>query len=278
LPTAIFIFALTIFPLIYSVYISFQDYMMQTRTMTFIGLKNFADILADPRFFQSLWTTFKIGVPALVLEILIGFGLALLLSSISKGRGLLTSLLATPVMIAPAAAGMSFKMLYTPEWGPINHILGLPFGRSLEIDWLGNTALAPISVMLADVWQMAPFIMLILLAGLLGISEELYEAAHIDGASSWDTFRHITLPLIRLPLGIAAILRAIDLFKLFDLPYVMAHGGPASATETISLYAYLVGIQFLRVGYGAAMALLVLVLIILMSRLLVRFVRQEVEL
>lgn len=277
LPTAIFVLAITIFPMVYSIYISLHDYMLQTRTMTFVGLTNFLNVFQDPRFYQALGTTFKIGVPALVLEILLGFAAALLLSAINRGRGIITSLLATPVMIAPAAAAMSWKMLYTPDWGPINHILGLPFGHSLKIDWLGDARLAPFSIVIADVWQMTPFIMLILLAGLLSISEEMYEAARIDGASGWATFRYITLPLLRLPLGVAVILRAIDLFKLFDLPYVMAHGGPAGATETISFYTYLVGIQFFRVGYGAALALILLFLVILMSRFLVRFVRREVE-
>ena len=276
LPTAIFILAVTIFPLLYSVYVSLHDYMLQTKTISFVGLKNFGDVFQDPRFWQSLGVTLKIGVPALFLEVLLGFGLALLLTGISRGRGILTSLLATPVMIAPAAAAMSFNMLYTPQWGPINHILSSILGRSVEIDWLGSTQIAPVSIMIADVWQMTPFVMLILLAGLLSISDELYEAARIDGASGWDAFRYVTLPLVRLPLAVAVILRAIDLFKLFDLPFVMTHGGPASATETVTMYTYLVGIQFFRVGYGAAMALLLLVLVVLMSRVLLRFVRQEV--
>ena len=277
LPAAIFILAVTIFPMVYSIYVSFQDYILQTRTMTFIGLRNFADVFKDARFYQSLLITFKIGVPALILEVVLGFAAALLLSSINKGREILTSLLATPVMIAPAAAAMSWNMLYTPDWGPINHILGIPFGHLLTIDWLGNTQIAPFSIAIADIWQMTPFIMLILLAGLLGISEELYEAARIDGASGWDIFRYITLPLIRMPLGVAVLLRAIDLFKLFDLPYVMTHGGPASSTETISFYTYQIGIRFFRVGYGAALALILLILVIIMSRFLVRYVRQEAE-
>ncbi|MEW5956110.1 MAG: sugar ABC transporter permease, partial [Chloroflexota bacterium] len=165
--------------------------------------------------------------------------------------------------------------LYTPAWGPLNHILGIPIGQPLQIDWLGNHKIAPIAVVIADVWQWTPFIMLILLAGLLSISEELYEVARIDGASGLKIFLYISLPLIRFHLAVAIILRAIDLFKLFDLPFVMTQGGPAGATETVTVYTYLIGIRFLRVGYGAALSLLLLFLVVIVSQFLVRFTRQE---
>ena len=166
---------------------------------------------------------------------------------------------------------MSFKMLYTPQWGPINHILGMPFGEILEIDWLGNPQIAPIAVIIADVWQWSPFVMLIVLAGLLSIPTEIYDASRIDGASGWNSFKYITLPLISFPLTVAVILRSIDLFKLFDLPFIMSQGGPAGSTETVTIYTYLVGIRFFRVGYGAALSIMLLLLVIIVSRFLVKY-------
>ena len=151
LPVSIFIIIITIFPLIYSIYISTQDYQLITQTSNYIGTENFEESLEDKRFQASLITTLKIGIPSLFIETILGLSLALLLSSIKTQRGIITSLLATPVLIAPSAVAMSFKMLYTPEWGPLNHILGMPFGKILEIDWLGNPQIAPIAVIIADV-------------------------------------------------------------------------------------------------------------------------------
>ena len=272
LPTTIIILTITLFPLLYTVYISFFDYLMQTRSMTFAGVSNFVNLLQDERFYESLLVTLKIGLPALGLEVLIGFGLALLLSSIARGKGLLVSVLATPVMIPTTAAAMSFQMLYMPPWGPLNHILAFFVGHPVEIDWLGSK-MAAYSVVIADVWQMTPFIMLIMLAGLSSVSEELYEAARIDGATAWANFRYITLPLVRFPLFVAVLLRAIDLFKMFDLVYVMTHGGPAGATETVSFYAYQIGIEFLRVGYGATIALVLLFIIVMLAQRLVKLMQ-----
>ena len=270
-PVSIFIIIITIFPLVYSIYISSQDYQLITQTSNFIGTKNFEESLEDKRFKESLVTTLKIGLPSLIFETLFGLGLALILSSIKTQRGIITSLLATPVLIAPSAVAMSFKMLYTPEWGPLNHILGIPLGKVLETDWLGSTQIAPIAVIIADVWQWSPFVMLIVLAGLLSIPSEIYEASRIDGASGWNSFRYITLPLISFPLTVAIILRSIDLFKLFDLPYIMSQGGPAGSTETVTIYTYLVGIRFFRVGYGAALSIMLLLVVIIVSKFLVKY-------
>jgi len=262
---------------VYAIVISLFDYMLQTGQSQFIGMANYTHIFQDADFYSALWVTIKIGVPAVLLEFVLGFGLAIMLNSVNVGRGILTSLLATPVMIAPAAAAMSFRMLYTPQWGPVNYILAFILRRPVQIDWLGATAIAPLVIITADVWQMAAFIMLIALAGLISISVEIYEAARIDGASGWASFLHITLPLLRLPLSVAIILRAIDLFKLFDLVFVMTRGGPAGATETVSYYTYEQGLEFLRIGYGAALALVMLALALLMSRVLIRLMRREAE-
>lgn len=275
LPTFLLIFAITIFPLLYSVRISFYHYLLQTGAMTFAWFSNYLDAIKDAKFHHSLLVTLKIGLPSLFLEFVLGLLLALLLNSIKRGKVLFTSLLATPVMIAPAAAALSFRLLYTPEWGPINPILSFILGRPIQIDWLGSTTMAPISTVIVDVWQMTPFIMLILLAGLTSIPDELYEAARIDGAASWQLFLHLTLPLLRFSIGVALILRAIDLFKMFDLVLVLTHGGPAGANETVSFYIYQTGLQFLRVGYAAALSFILLFLVVLMSRFFLRFMRRE---
>ena len=278
LPTVIIILIITIFPLIYSLRISLTRYYLPSGIPPrFIGLKNYIQIFRDTKVKDSIIVTLKIAIPALVLEFSLGLTIALLLNRITKGKSILTSIITAPMLISPAAAGMAFRLLYHPTYGPINSFLSLFFldSSSLKIDWLGSSRLAIYSIMLVDVWQMTPFIILVLLAGLTSIPEELYESGKIDGGSALQLFRGITLPLLRMPIIVAVLIRLIDLLKFFDLVYILTFGGPARTTETITFYTYFTGIRFFEVGYGAALSFVLLYLIIILSSIFLKVTRKK---
>lgn len=274
IPVLGLILAITIFPLIYSIGISLTYYYLPAGiSPRFVGIKNYITAFQDSVFWNSVKITFKIAIPALFLEFFIGFALALLLNGVRKGRAIITGFLISPVMIAPAAAAMAFRLLYHPQYGPINAFLSTLFRKPVQIDWLGSPEISFFSILLVDVWQMTPFVMLILLAGLSGISKELYESAKVDGGSPFQMFRYITLPLLRLPIIVAILIRMIDLLKFFDLVYVLTMGGPARTTETVSFFTYFAGLRFFRVGYGAALSLILLFMVVALTSLFLRVTR-----
>jgi multiple sugar transport system permease protein len=276
LPAVVVILAITIFPLIYSFRMTFFNYFLSSgKPPAFIGFNNWRDVFRDREFQGSLLITLKVVIPALLLEFLSGMVLAVLLNRKLVARGLIISLLAIPIMIAPAAAGLAFRLLYDPTYGPINEILAHLVGKLVQIDWLASKTIALYSIVLVDIWQQTPFIMLVLLAGLSAIPVDVYEAATIDGASRAQIFGRITLPLLRSVITVALLIRTIDLLKFFDLVFILTMGGPASSTETASFYTYLEGIRFFRVGYAAALSYVLLILAILLASALLRAMRQQ---
>ncbi|HET8522299.1 MAG TPA: sugar ABC transporter permease [Thermomicrobiales bacterium] len=275
-PLLILLAALIIVPIIYAVRYSFYDYYLTRGVMRFIGLDNYVAVLHDDIFRQAAWVNIRITVVSLIAE----FGLAMMVAvgcaSIVRGRAVIVALLTVPIMISTSATGMAFRMIMLPEYGPLNDILGRVTGRGwVGIDWLGSTDWAIWSLVIANVWHEMPFVMLILLAGLVAINQDLYEAARIDGANSWRLFRDISLPLLRGPIFVAFLLRLIDLVKMFDLPFLLTQGGPARATETMSFYVYYVGLRFFRVGYGVTLSLFLLVLTFALAYLLMAVTRRQ---
>jgi multiple sugar transport system permease protein len=244
--------------------------------MRFVGLRNYADALHDDIFRQAIWVNIRIIVVSLIAEFTIGLLLALACANIRRGRAIIVALLTVPIMVSTSATGMAFRMIMLPEYGPLNYILGRLVGRDwVAIDWTGDRRWAIWSLVIANVWHAMPFVMLILLAGLVTINQELYEAAKIDGAGSRRLFLDITLPLLRGPLLVAFLLRLIELIKLFDLVYLLTQGGPARSTETMSFYVYYVGLRFFRVGYGVTLSLFLLVLTFMLAYALVRLTRRQ---
>lgn len=265
---------LIVFPILYSIRISFYHYYLTQGRMTFAGLDNYAEALSDKAFFGSIGLNLHIILVSLVFEFMLGLSLALAANSIRVGRALIVACLTTPIMISTAATGMAFKMIMLPEYGPLNYIIGWFTGEGwVLIDWLGDQDWAVWSIIVANVWKSTPFVMLILLAGLASISQELYEAGRIDGASSFQLFRYITLPLLKNSIIVAFLLRVIDLVKLFDLVLLLTQGGPARATETMSLYVYFVGLRFFRIGYGVTLALFLLLICLILTVLLLRVLK-----
>jgi multiple sugar transport system permease protein len=278
LPAALTLLAITVFPLIYELRLAFVSWELTTNAPPkFVALKNFGTILfQDQRFWSSMRVTLTLLVFGVAIELSLGTGLALLLNRLKRPRTLLVSLFLIPVMIAPVVAGFQFRMIYHDQFGPLNYLIEiLTGGRWRGFAWIADPKIALFAVMMTDVWQWTPFLMLIVLAGLQSISVELYEAAEVDGASPWQAFWRVTLPLLLPVIIIGILIRAMDSFKLFDIIYLVTGGGPGNVTETISFYTYLQGFKFFSLGYTAAMAFLQLIVITVIAQVFVRFQKRQ---
>lgn len=266
-PTIFLLLALTIYPLIYSIRVSFQT---ESGTAT---LANFARLFSDRFFLSALAHTLVYAAIALTVEFLVGLGLALLLDSQIRGRNLFRTLLLLPMMLPPVVVGVVWRLMLNSNFGAVNGTLKR-FGVNAEqLTWTASPKLAMASVIIADVWQWTPFVFLILLAGLQGIPQEPYEAALIDGSSAWQTFRYVTLPLLKPAILIALLLRTMDLLRVFDHIFILTEGGPGFATETLSLYIYRTAFRFSNFGYAAAMSFVLLIFTNAITVLYVRLLR-----
>jgi multiple sugar transport system permease protein len=277
-PLLIILLSLVVFPIFYALRYSFYDYYLTRGIMRFVGLQNYVDASRDTVFLQAAWVNVRIIVASLIAEFSLGLLFALAAHSVVRGRALIVALLTVPIMVSTSAAGMAFRMIMLPEYGPLNYIIGRLIGRDwVAIDWFGDPQWAVWSLVIASVWHAMPFVMLILLAGLVSINQELFEAAKIDGAGYWTILRDISLPMLRGPLMVAFLLRLIELIKMFDLVYLLTQGGPARVTETMSFYVYYVGLRFFRVGYGVTLSLVMLVITLILAFTLTRVIsRMEV--
>ena len=255
-PSLALIALVIIFPLAYSFWLSLNNFDLSVGAeYEFVGAKNYQEVLfRDPRFMGSVWNTAVIIAPSLVLELILGLGLALLLSRVARGRPIITALLAIPAMVSPVMAAMAWRMMFGVKYGAINN-LGLQLGLiDVYFDWFASTALALMSVVLVEVWHNTPFMMLVLLAGIQSIPQELYDAAKADGATVWQSFWSITLPLLKFTMAVGLMIRLIDLTKLFGLIFVLTYGGPGSSTETVAFTTYLAGFKDFRMSYAAALS------------------------
>jgi multiple sugar transport system permease protein len=258
-PTVAVLLALTIYPLIYSIKISFQTGSGNAT------LENFTRLFSDQFFLSALLHTFVYAAIALTIEFFIGLGLALLLNEKMRGRNVFRALFLLPMMLPPVVVGVVWRLMLNSNFGALNGTLK-GFGVNTEaLTWTASPKLAMASVIMADVWQWTPFMFLILLAGLQAIPQEPYEAALIDGSNAWRTFRHVTLPLLRPAILIALLLRTMDLLRVFDHIFIMTEGGPGFATETLSLYIYRTAFRFSNFGYAAAMSFVLLLITNLIS-------------
>jgi multiple sugar transport system permease protein len=276
-PTLALLIAFNIFPLLYSLYLSFTDYSaIATRPPTWVGLQNYRDILNDTQLWTYFRNTGKYVVLSVALETLVGFGLALLLRRKFWGSGIITTLILIPMMCSPVVVGLFWKMMYNPGYGIFNYLLGFPAGRGP--DWLSSPQLALWAVVIVDVWMWAPYVMLLCLAGLSAIPDYLYEAAEIDRASGLYTFWRITLPQVAPLLLIAVLFRTIEAFKTFDLVMGLTGGGPGDSTELVAVDLYRLAFlgQF-NTGKSSALAYIVLVIITGVSNIYVRYLNKLKE-
>ena len=255
-PSLALIALVILFPLAYSFYLSLQNFDLSVGPeYEFVGGKNYVEALVnDQRFLGSVWNTAIIIAPSLAVELLLGLGIALLLSRATRGRPIITALLAIPAMVSPVMAAMAWRMMFGVKFGAINN-LGRQLGLlDVYFDWFATPWLSIVSVVLVEVWHNTPFMMLVLLAGIQSIPQELYDAARADGATPWQRFWSITLPLLKFTMVVGVMIRLIDLTKLFGLIFVLTYGGPGSSTETVAFDTYLVGFKDFRMSYAAALS------------------------
>ena len=281
-PTLILLIAMNIFPLFYSLYLSFTNYSAIARQIpVWIGFDNFSKILNDEQLWQYFATTGKYVLLSVGLQTIFGFGLAMLVREKFRGSGLLTTLILVPMMLSPVVVGLFWKLMYNPTFGYVNFLLGFTNAGAapdfLASSWARHSVpgLALIAVVLVDVWMWTPFVMLLVLSGLKAIPDYLYEAAAIDRASSWFQFWRITLPQVAPLLLIAVLFRTIEAIKSFDLVMGMTGGGPGGQTELIAINLYRQAFQGqFRTGPASALAYIILIIIIAISNLYIRYLNQ----
>jgi len=264
LPAVVVLVLVFVYPLVYNADLSLSEWRLAIgEEKHYVGLSNYSYNFSDPLFHKVLKNTLVFTAVSVPLEIVIGLGLALLISRKIRGRSIFLAILILPMMVAPVIVGLTWRWLYAWDYGLINPLIGV-FGVG-SINWLADPSIAMFSVIIADVWAMVPFVFLFCYAGLRMVPRERYESAEIDGVSSWQKFRHVTLPSIKGILMIAVLIRAMDAFtKLFDVVYTLTGGGPAYATEVLPVYTYRVALQFFRLGRGASIALITLLVTIIM--------------
>ncbi len=274
-PACVILAIINLYPFFYALNLSFHKWNMArpARGYELVWLANYGAAFRDPRFINAVFRTLYFVVGAVGIEFLLGFALAFVFNSSLRGMNTLRRLIIMPVMVMPIVSALIWFYMFNQRYGIINWALGL-VGIAPQA-WLTSKTLAMPSIIIADVWQWTPFIMLVILAGLNALPEYVYEAAQIDGLSKWQTFRLVTVPLLMPTILIVVLLRVMDAFKLFDLVYTMTTGGPAGTTETLSYYIYIQAFQFFELGYAAALAILMLILIIVISQVFVRWLYRE---
>ncbi|MEM8703786.1 MAG: sugar ABC transporter permease, partial [Pseudomonadota bacterium] len=231
-PLVAMLVVFTIYPLFYNIWLSFHEYAPFKRRLVYVGTENWSTLVNDPRFWEALSVTFTYFFVLLAIQIVLGMIIALLLDSDEPGFGLLRGLLTLTLVIPPAITGMMFLLMEDPEFGVLTYLLEAMGILSGQDPILATSSTALAGVMLADVWQWTPFMVLIFLAGLRSLPQEPYEAAMLDGASAFQTFRRITLPMMSKVIAVAVLIRGIDLFRAFDYMFVMTSGGPGTSTYT----------------------------------------------
>ena len=251
-PTLILLLAINIYPLIYAIRMSFTNFYANKigREVKFVGLKNYKKILGKEEIWEKMQITAHFVCWTLVIQALIGLGLALLLNKKFKGNELLTTLIVLPMMLSPAVVGVFWTYLYNPQVGLFNYVVNFFYDFGI-FDMIGSSTLAPWSIVIVDTWMWTPFTMLICLAGLRSIPNYLYEAAEVDRASKWQQFIHITLPSVLPFLLLALLFRGIENFKMFDLVAELTSGGPGSATELASINLKREAFEKWKTGYSS---------------------------
>ncbi|HAD81093.1 TPA: ABC transporter permease [Candidatus Edwardsbacteria bacterium] len=262
-------------PLGYCFYLSLFRYSLGTGLRDFVGLSNYISLLGDQRFMASVFRTLLFVSVTLTLEIAVGFGLAVMMHSLVRGRGMLRAVVMIPWAVPTVIAAMIWGWMFNDRLGLANRLLGMAGLIPGPLVWLADPALTWTVIVMAEVWKTAPFAALIILAGLQMIPIELYQAAEVDGAGAFQKFRLITLPLLWPTILLALLFRTIDALRVFDLIMVMTGGGPAGSTEVLSLYNYKTLFSHLDFGYGSALSMALFLLVMSFSLLYVRLMARR---
>lgn len=275
LPSLLIVFIFFFFPLLYSFAFSFFKVNLTEPDRPFIGLQNYIQILSRNDLLISLWRTAIFSFTSVGLEVVFGLAIALALNEEFKGRAIVRALIIIPWAIPSVVNGIMWKWMLHADVGIINYVL-----QHLSIihgykSWLGSGGSALICIIIADVWKWTPLCVIILLAGLQSIPNQLYEAGKIDGTNIWQRFRFITLPMLRFPMMVVLVLRTMEAFRIFDIIYIMTKGGPANFTKLITYYVYEEGFRYLHLGYSAAISYIVTFFILAIVFVYVSLLKKE---
>ncbi len=251
MPSLLLLSIVTIYPLMYVLYLSLQRRLLIFDVSRFIGIDNYLFLLKDDRFFNAFKNTLYFTIMSVTLELLLGLAIAILLNRSFRMKGLMRAIVLIPWAIPTVVSAKMWEWIYNTDYGILNYILGV------KINWLGSPFWAINAAVFMDVWKTTPFVVILLTAGLQVIPKDLYKAARVDGAGRWDIFTRIVLPLLKPVILVVLIFRTLDAFRVFDAIYVLTGGGPANTTETLSIYAYKVLFQTLQFGYGSTLAVVV---------------------
>ena len=269
MPATILLVGLTLFPFIVSLILSFTDYSLLRPGQTkFIFLDNYIELMKTDEFWIALRVTVVFTVLAVSAQVVLGVVFATLLHNENTNVSLLRTLYLLPLAITPIAATFTFRLMFNPSLGVLNYFMKL-LGLEPQA-WLASPNTAMLSLIIVDTWQWTPFILLICLGGLASLPSEPFEAAKVDGASSWQIFTKITVPMLYPFIGLALLFRSIDAFKTFDIIYVLTSGGPGILTRTLNLYAFKHGIEYLSMGYAGSIAIVMLIITIVVAQIFLR--------
>ncbi|TAK21476.1 MAG: sugar ABC transporter permease [Chloroflexota bacterium] len=270
-PALVVILAVIVFPWVFTLWMSLHDWHVAS-TQQFVGLENYLGLWRDARFLNAIWRTFYFTALAVILPVIFGAVAAMVFHREFFGRGFLRGVFILPMMATPVAIALVWTMMFHPQQGILNFLIemvGLP--PSLWV--FAQDTVIP-SLVLVEVWQWTPLVMLIVLGGLAALPTDPYESALIDGANALQMFRYITLPLVMPFIMVAVVLRTIDALKAFDTIFVITQGGPGTASETINIFLYLQAFAFYNIGYASAVVVIFFGIIVLLS-LLTLYVRQR---
>jgi len=275
IPALIAILLVVILPLIYSLYMCFHNYNLTTgRPPSFSGITNFLNMIYDARFLNSLKVTALFSTGAVTIELLLGLGIALLMGYGAKLSSVIKTIFTLIIVTPSIVAGYMWKIMFDSIYGPLNYILNRLFGFPANFEWTSNVNMVIPSLIMVDVWQWTPFVSLVLLAGIYSIPIGIQEAARIDGASSFQLFRHIILPIIKPLILVILLIRFMDAIKLFDMVFILTKGGPGTASEIISFYTYIVAFKNFDIGYASAISWVTVILIEVICLIFIHMLRR----
>jgi multiple sugar transport system permease protein len=250
-PALVLLSFVTVYPVLYVIYLSLERRLLIFNISRFVGLDNYLFLFRDDRFWNAFGNTAYFTVMSVALEMGLGLSIAVLLNRSFRLKGAARAAVLVPWSVPTVVSARMWEWMYNTDFGILNYIF------RAKINWLGSPSLALNAAVFMDVWKTTPFVAILLTAGLQVIPADLYRAARIDGASAWQAFRRITLPLLKPVIIVVLTFRTLDAFRVFDAIYVLTGGGPANSTETLSIYAYKVLFQTLQFGYGSALSLVV---------------------
>lgn len=264
LPAVLFVAIMMVAPVGYTLWLSFNDWNMSNiQPPLWVGLRNYIDLFQDEAFIKSLWLMFYFTIVSVFFETVLGILLAMLMNQNFVGKGLVKTLFLLPMVATPVAVGLVWILIYEPNIG-IANVFFKAIGLTPQ-EWLASPTLVMPSLIFIDIWEWTPMIALIVLAGLVSLPKDPYEAAMIDGASGLQVFQKITLPLLKPTIYSAVLLRLIDALKTFDIIYATTQGGPGTSSQTINIYGYVLGFQYFKIGEASALLMIFFIIVLSIS-------------